>query len=186
MLIHVVMILWDNYTPLVQDQAHEMLVHLIHELVISKMAEGADMEFKKSIEELIDQVRRHDPRVVWIYEESNRASEDDDGQRIPAGMNYLANEVVKVFSVAYPTIQQDWARTALLWATSCQIRHLACRSFQIFRCIPTPMGPTMLGDMLARLQNTIAADDIDVQTFSMEILTMHCAKYTKKSAHSHP
>ena len=49
MLIHVVMILWDNYTPLVQDQAHEMLVHLIHELVISKMAEGADMEFKKSI-----------------------------------------------------------------------------------------------------------------------------------------
>ena len=171
MLIHVVMILWDNYTPLVQDQAHEMLVHLIHELVISKMAEGADMEFKKSIEELIDQVRRHDPRVVWVYEESNRASEDDDGQRIPAGMNYLANEVVKVFSVAYPTIQQDWARTALLWATSCQIRHLACRSFQIFRCIPTPMGPTMLGDMLARLQNTIAADDIDVQTFSMEILT---------------
>ncbi|TAQ85937.1 hypothetical protein B7494_g5744 [Chlorociboria aeruginascens] len=37
LLLQVVSVLWDHYIPLVQEQAREMLIHLIHELVISKI-----------------------------------------------------------------------------------------------------------------------------------------------------
>src|SRR5690606_16999747 len=47
-LLQVVTILWDHYTPLVQEQAREMLVHLIHELVISQLADQTPPSAKKS------------------------------------------------------------------------------------------------------------------------------------------
>ncbi|KAK6077562.1 cell morphogenesis protein PAG1 [Seiridium cupressi] len=169
-LLQVVTVLWDHYTPLVQEQAREMLVHLIHELVISKMDDATPTETKKSIEDLIDAVRRHDKSVVWGYEDSNGKTGDRD-TKVPQSMEYLTSEVVKTFEVTFPGIKEQWSKLSLTWATSCPVRHLACRSFQIFRCILTSLDQLMLGDMLARLSNTIADEDSEIQTFSMEILT---------------
>ncbi|KAH9887177.1 cell morphogenesis N-terminal-domain-containing protein [Xylariomycetidae sp. FL2044] len=169
-LLQVVTVLWDHYTPLVQEQAREMLVHLIHELVISKMDDATPMETKASIEDVIDAIRRHDRAVVWSYEDSNGKVDDRDN-KVPQSMEYLTAEVVKTFEVTFPGIKEQWSRLSLTWATSCPVRHLACRSFQIFRCILTSMDQLMLGDMLARLSNTIADEDTEIQTFSMEILT---------------
>ncbi|KAI1083418.1 cell morphogenesis N-terminal-domain-containing protein [Whalleya microplaca] len=168
-LLQVVTVLWDHYTPLVQEQAREMLVHLIHELVISKM-DDAPAETKKSIEDIVDAIRRHDRAVVWSYEESNGKVDDRDN-KVPQSMEFLTAEVVKTFEVTFPGIKEQWSRLSLTWATSCPVRHLACRSFQIFRCILTSLDQLMLGDMLARLSNTIADEDNEIQTFSMEILT---------------
>ncbi|KAI1327526.1 cell morphogenesis N-terminal-domain-containing protein [Xylariaceae sp. FL0255] len=169
-LLQVVTVLWDHYTPLVQDQAREMLVHLIHELVISRVDDTIPHDVKISIENLIDAIRRHDRTVVWSYEDSNgKVDERDD--KVPQSMEYLATEVVKTFEITFPGIKEQWSRLSLTWATSCPVRHLACRSFQIFRCILTSVDQLMLGDMLARLSNTIADEDSEIQTFSMEILT---------------
>ncbi|KAE8450367.1 hypothetical protein EG329_006441 [Mollisiaceae sp. DMI_Dod_QoI] len=169
LLLQVVTVLWDHYIPLVQEQAREMLIHLIHELVISKIDDDQSGT-KKSIEDLIESVRSHDPKVVWAYEDNNGKVDDQDN-KVPAGMELLTTEVVKNFEITYPGIQAQWAKLSLTWATSCPVRHLACRSFQIFRCILTSLDQPMLADMLARLSNTIADEDADVQTFSMEILT---------------
>ncbi|RYP37218.1 hypothetical protein DL767_003037 [Monosporascus sp. MG133] len=169
-LLQVVTVLWDHYTPLVQEQAREMLVHLIHELVISKMDDATPAETKKSIEDIIDAIRRHDRSVVWGYEDSNGKVDDRDS-KVPPSMEFLTAEVVKTFEVTFPRIKEQWSRLSLTWATSCPVRHLACRSFQIFRCILTSLDQIMLGDMLARLSNTIADEDTEIQTFSMEILT---------------
>ncbi|KAI2624180.1 cell morphogenesis N-terminal-domain-containing protein [Hypoxylon sp. NC1633] len=169
-LLQVVTVLWDHYTPLVQEQAREMLVHLIHELVVSKMDDATPFETKKSVEELVDAIRRHDRTVVWSYEESNGKVDGRDN-KVPQSMEYLTAEVVKTFEVTFPGIKEQWSRLSLTWATSCPVRHLACRSFQIFRCILTSLDQLMLGDMLARLSNTIADEDTEIQTFSMEILT---------------
>ncbi|ORY65306.1 cell morphogenesis N-terminal-domain-containing protein [Pseudomassariella vexata] len=169
-LLQVVTVLWDHYTPLVQEQAREMLVHLIHELVISKMDDAIPAETKESIEDLIDSIRRHDRSVVWSYEDSNGKA-DDRETKVPHSMEYLTSEVVRTFEVTFPGIKEQWSRLSLTWATSCPVRHLACRSFQIFRCILTSLDQLMLGDMLARLSNTIADEDSEIQTFSMEILT---------------
>ncbi|PTB80534.1 hypothetical protein M440DRAFT_1348589 [Trichoderma longibrachiatum ATCC 18648] len=170
LLLHVVTVLWDHYTPLVQDQAREMLVHLIHELVMSRIDDQTDPHHKESIEELIDLVRQHDRSVVWSYEDSNGKVNDHEN-KVPPGMEYLTSEVVRTFEVSFPGIKEQWGRLSLTWATSCPVRHLACRSFQIFRCVLTSLDQYMLGDMLARLSNTIADEDPEIQAFSMEILT---------------
>ncbi|KAI9679427.1 MAG: Cell morphogenesis protein PAG1 [Caeruleum heppii] len=170
LLLQVIFVLWDNYTGLVQDQAREMLIHLIHELVISKIEDGPQTPAKKSVEDLIELIRRQDNKVIWVYDDSN-GKDDETGLRVPSAMQYLATEVVTVFTIAYPGIREQWGKMALNWATSCPVRHLACRAFQIFRCILSALDQSMLADMLARLSNTIADDEADYQTFSMEILT---------------
>lgn len=174
-LLQVVIVQWDYYTALVQDQAREMLVHLIHELVISRIEPESTSPDKQSIEDLIESIRHHDSRVVWAYEDQEGKEPSGDTNGVPEPMAYLIDEVVKVFAVSYPGIRKEWARTTLSWATSCAVRHIACRSFQIFRCILTTLDQPMLADMLARLSNTIADDENDYLTFSLEILiTLRC------------
>ncbi|KJZ77921.1 hypothetical protein HIM_02558 [Hirsutella minnesotensis 3608] len=170
LLLQVVTVLWDHYTPLVQEQAREMLVHLIHELVISRMDDELQGKLKEPVEDLVDLIRRHDRSVVWAYEDSNGKVENHDN-KVPPGMEQLTAEVVKTFETTFPGIKEQWGRLSLTWATSCPVRHLACRSFQIFRCVLTSLDQYMLGDMLARLSNTIADEDPEIQSFSMEILT---------------
>jgi hypothetical protein len=171
LLLQVVMVLWDHYTPVVQDQAREMLVHLIHELVISKIDDDTIGIDKRSIEDFIEGVRQHDVKVVWNYDDKNGKDAEDSGAKVPESMVYVAAEVLKFFSIAYPGLKEAWGRVALNWATSCPVRHLACRSFQLFRCILSSLDQQMLSDMLARLSNTISDEESDIQTFSMEILT---------------
>jgi hypothetical protein len=172
LLLHVIFVLWDHYIPLVQDQAREMLVHLMHELVISQIADGPDTAVtKRSIEGFIELVRRHDAKVVWAYEDYNGKKEDDSDIRLPPAMDYVATEVINIFSITYPSIREDCSKMALKWASICSVHHLACRSFQVFRSILGTFEQAMLADMLARLSNTIADELAEVQTFSLEILT---------------
>ncbi|KAH9827858.1 TAO3-Transcriptional Activator of OCH1, partial [Teratosphaeria destructans] len=171
-LLQVVLVQWDQYINIVQDQAREMLVHLIHELVISKIEPGSTEPDKKSIEEFIESIRRHDPKIMWSYADSEIRAGEEDTRAVSEPMSYVVDEVVKIFAVTYPTIREDWGRITMHWATSCAVRHVACRSFQVFRCIQTTLDQQMLADMLARLSNTIADDENhDYLVFSLEILT---------------
>ena len=172
LLLQVCLVLWDHYTVLVQEQAREMLVHLIHELVISKIDDNTTTPKKEEIEDFVEAIRQSKPNVVWSYQENNNNKEDEnEPARVPVAMNHVANQTINLFSLAYPSIHEQWAKTTLSWATSCSVRHLACRSFQIFRCILDTLDQPMLADMLARLSNTIADEAPEVQSFSMEILT---------------
>jgi hypothetical protein len=172
LLLHVILVLWDHYIPLVQDQAREMLVHLIHELVISQIEDSSTtVPTKRTIEDFIELIRRHEPQVVWSYDDYNGKKEDDNELRLPEAMGFVATEVVQIFSITYPAIREDWGKMALKWASNCPVHHLACRSFQVFRSILSSLDQPMLADMLARLSNTIADEGSEVQTFSMEILT---------------
>ncbi|EOD44924.1 putative cell morphogenesis protein [Neofusicoccum parvum UCRNP2] len=155
-----------------QDQAREMLVHLIHELVISKIDDVGNATLNKEyIEDFIESIRQHSPKIVWAYDDANGKVDEDSDSRVPEAMQYVATEVVKIFSITHPTIREDWGKMTLNWATNCPVRHLACRSFQLFRCILSSLDQNMLGDMLARLSNTISDEDDEIITFSMEILT---------------
>ncbi|KAL1303542.1 hypothetical protein AAFC00_006915 [Neodothiora populina] len=174
-LLQVVIVQWDHYTPLVQDQAREMLVHMIHELVISKIEPGSTDPDKHSIEDLIESIRRHDPKVVWSYDETESKIEGTDFDGVPDSMTFVVDQVVRVLGVAYDdpaesNIREDWAKTCLEWATLCPVRHVACRSFQIFRSILNSLDHQMLADILMRLHTTIADTDHDCLPFSREIL----------------
>ena len=184
LLLQIVIVLWDHYTSLVQDQAREMLVHLIHELVITKIDDNSTTPNKQTIETFVESIRRHDANVVWTYDEVNGKevleenkqivpSETQDNNRVPTSMSYVTTEVMSLFAIAYPQIQEHWARVCLGWATSCPVRHIACRSLQVFRCIlkSKTLDRPMLSDILARLSNTIVDKAQDVQIFSLEILS---------------
>ena len=171
LLLQAVTVLWDHYTLLVQDQAREMLVHLIHELIIRRIDDDSTTPNKQAIETFVESIRQRESNVVWAYEEWNGKDELDDSNRVPASMINVTEQVIDIFAIAYPDIQTQWAKTCLSWATSCPVRHIACRSFQVFRCILTSLDRIMLSDILARLSNTIVDKLPDVQIFSLEILT---------------
>ena len=170
-LIHAVLILWDHYTASVQEQAREMLVHLIHELVTTKIEPQILNAAKSKIESLVEAIRTNSSGISWSYESNTRKDEDDGGSRVPPAMTALTADIVRIFNLAFDSFSDSWAREALHWASICPVRHLACRSFQVFRCISVSLDARMLADMLARLSNTIADEHTDYQTFSMEILT---------------
>ena len=170
-LLHVVLSLWDHYVLTVQEQAREMLVHLIHELVAAKVDDDEPIGITGPIEDFVDSIRTSDSRVVWPYEDDPGKYEAGGDRRVPAPMATVMLSVVRFFSFVHEGIDRVWAKEALNWATSCPVRHLACRSFQIFRCLSNSVDSRMLADMLARLSNTIADEETDYQPFSMEILT---------------
>ncbi|KAL8694816.1 MAG: hypothetical protein Q9218_000575 [Villophora microphyllina] len=171
LLLQVVVVLWDHYNALVQEQAREMLVHLIHELVITKIDNDTTTPKKETIEAFVESIRQHDLGVVWNYEDCNGNTPEGDGNHVPPAMTRVTSEVIDLFSIAYPHLHEQWAKIALSWATSCPVKHIACRSFQLFRCTLSSLDQSMLADMLARLSNTIADEASEIQTFAMEILT---------------
>ncbi|KAI9668013.1 MAG: Cell morphogenesis protein PAG1 [Bathelium mastoideum] len=171
LLLQVCLSLWDHHAPLVQDQAREMVVHMIHELIISKMDDATLGPGKPAIENLIESIRQDEPKITWTYQECDGRGGVETKNKVPDGMNHLVEELVEVFTIQYPDIKEDWSRVTLHWATSCAVRHVACRSFQMFRCLLTSVDQAMLADMLARLSNTIAHDEAEYLPFSTEILT---------------
>src|ERR1700749_467193 len=82
----------------------------------------------------------------------------------------LVYRSIQVFQASEVEIRQQWGETALQWATACPVRHVACRSFQIFRALSPCFNQHMLADMLARLSNTIGDKSQEIQAVAMEIL----------------
>lgn len=168
LLLQVVFVLWDHYVPLVQEQAKEMLIHLIHELVIPALNQEEDRATRIATLEFIETVRQRDGKTFWAYEEIS--STEESGLRVPKSMGHMITCVLEMFSTVSPGLKSAWGKVALSWATTCPVRHLACRSFQVFRCLLTTLDHGMLSDMLARLSNTIADESADIRLFAMEIL----------------
>lgn len=158
LLLHVSFSLMDHYYPLVQEQAVALLIHLIHSIAPND---------PKSIN-IISCLRRKDFQLyIWMYDDLN----NEKGSGItPKNMDLMVRNVLELFSPAAPKLQKDWSRISLKWATICAVRHIACRSFQIFRSLLSFMDQSMLKDMLHRLSNTIADDSNDIQGFAMQIL----------------
>ena len=165
--LQVVFVLWDHYVALVQEQAKEMLIHLIHELVIPSLNTEEHYDTRTATLEFIETVRQRDSKTYWPYDEIS--STEESGLRVPMSMDFMITSVLEMFSI-YPGLKSEWGKIALSWATTCPVRHLACRSFQVFRCLLTELDHAMLSDMLARLSNTIADEVTDIRLFAMEIL----------------
>lgn len=157
-LLHISISLLDHYLQIVQEQAGTLLIHLIHALA---------REDPKA-NETIELIRENDHiKYLWVYDDLNN---DKKGARTPKNMDSLIRSVLKIFSTIVPSIQEDWSRVSLHWATTCAVRHIACRSFQIFRSLLSFLDQEMLKDMLHRLSNTISDETVDIQGFAMQIL----------------
>lgn len=158
LLLHVSFSLLDHYLPVVQEQAGSLLIHLIHALAPNEPKSASTIEVLR---------QRDHFKYLWVYDDLNN---DKKGARTPKNMDLLARNTLEIFAPSIPTLQQDWSRVSLNWATSCAVRHIACRSFQLFRSLLSFLDQGMLKDMLHRLSNTISDESMDIQGFAMQIL----------------
>lgn len=153
-LLHVSICLLDHYVPLIQDSAARIICNLIFSLAPTH---------EKSEETIILLRNKHSR---WSY---SNLVKDKKGARSPRTMDVLVRNIVAIL-FEQDNLQVDWQRCSLKWATTCSVRHIACRSFQVFRSLLTFIDQDMLRDMLHRLSNTIADTNTDIQGFAMQIL----------------
>lgn len=157
LLLHISIVLLDHYSPLVQNVAAELLMHMVHFL---SGGEGKSAE-------IILLLRKRELKTLWVYDDLNSTK---NGARTPATMDMLIRDILEVLSPKFPNLQEEWSRVSLFWATTCAVRHIACRSFQVFRSLLSFLDQAMLRDMLHRLSNTISDETPEIQGFSMQIL----------------
>ncbi|KAG0303961.1 Cell morphogenesis protein PAG1 [Dissophora globulifera] len=157
LLLQAVFVQLDHYTALICDQTRSLLVHLIHSIIIR---ESRSIEIIDQSTDLVDFLNTKEGKPLWTHEDTRESPE----------LENLVYRSIQVFQASELEIRQQWGETALQWATACPVRHIACRSFQIFRALAPSFNQHMLADMLARLSNTIADKSQEIQTFAMEIL----------------
>ena len=167
LLLHVVFMHLDHYIPLIHDAAKDTLINLCLTHMVSANP-PADLVATRSF---VDRLRDlKDPKELWQYDDvSKQIKQDGD---TPQRMASTVKDVVNIFDENKNVdFRQLWGRVALSWATVCPVRHLACRAFQIFRCLSTRLDMPMLSDTLARLSSTVSDTNLDIQGFAMEILS---------------
>lgn len=158
LLLHVCFSLLDHYLPLVQEQSTSLLIHLVHSIAPGK---------QKSVQVMETLRLRDHHKHLWVYDD---LIDDKKGGMTPKNMDLLVRNVLEIFAPAVPNLQTEWSRVSLKWATTCAVRHIACRSFQLFRSLLSFLDQNMLKDMLHRLSNTVADESIVIQGFAMQIL----------------
>ncbi|KAK5799013.1 cell morphogenesis N-terminal-domain-containing protein [Linnemannia elongata] len=162
LLLQALFVQLDHYTALICDQTRSLLVHLIHSIIIR---ESRSFEIIEQSNELVDFLNAKEGKPLWAYDDIITLNTRDSPE-----LESLVYRSVQVFQASEVEIRQQWGETALQWATACPVRHIACRSFQIFRALAPSFNQHMLADMLARLSNTIADKSQEIQAFAMEIL----------------
>ncbi|CAG8450900.1 5227_t:CDS:10 [Acaulospora colombiana] len=169
-LLHVLFVQLDSTNPLISEETKALLVNLIHSIIISKSVYQEIVKLGKSL--VAELEAKEDPQL-WAYEDITYTNRDI---RSLIDLERLSRDVVTIFGAAVygesnrGDLKQSWGEMALKWATSCPVRHIACRSFQIFRSLNPVFNEHMLADVLARLSNTISDSSDEIQGFALEIL----------------
>ncbi|KAK3842159.1 MAG: cell morphogenesis N-terminal-domain-containing protein [Linnemannia gamsii] len=162
LLLQALFVQLDHYTALICDQTRSLLVHLIHSIIIR---ESRSVDIIDLSNDLVDFLNAKEGKPLWAYDDIITLNTRDSPE-----LESLVFRSIQVFQASEVEIRQQWGETALQWATACPVRHIACRSFQIFRALAPSFNQHMLADMLARLSNTIADKSQEIQAFAMEIL----------------
>ena len=89
---------------------------------------------------------------------------------VPSKMSAVVLKLLSLLLPFQPRLRQQWGEMALMWSTSCPIRHLACRSFQVYRILSPKVNARMISDTLARLSSTIGSSSTEIQSFNLEVL----------------
>lgn len=160
LLLTVIFVQLDHFIALICEQNRLLLVNLIHAIIPREI--GFEM-----IDEILITLNSREGKRMWNYEDISpkaRTIESSDH------LSRLVQQVADLFSLIDPTLVQSWGETALLWGTSCPVRHIACRSLQMLRTLAPAFSRQMLGELLHRLSNTVSDPTEEIQGFALEIL----------------
>jgi hypothetical protein len=170
LLLQVVFVQLDSHINIVYEAAKTLLLNISTGYLYITTLEPT---IGSKLRAFIDDLRQRDYKSLWSYDSNSRNKASST--RAPRQMEKLVADVIDVLGGGIdPELRQTWGKVAMQWATSCPVRHLACRSFQVFRCLSPKMDPEMLASMLVRLSNTISDNSEDrevIQGFSLEVLS---------------
>ena len=120
----------------------------------------------------------------WAAETTD---EDYDSQnKMPKNLLSTAHDTLLLIEPFFLTFRQDWGSVALTWAASNPIRHMACRSFQVFRALQPSVTPSMMVTILGRLADTVSDHKPEVHRFTLEVLyalnlvAKHCEPFNRE------
>ncbi|KAJ3152742.1 Cell morphogenesis protein PAG1 [Geranomyces michiganensis] len=161
LLLHVIFVQLDHFITLICEQNRLLLINIIQSTVPRDVA-------GEHIDTVHAALSLKEGKRLWAYEDVTPKNPDIESQHL---LGALVVDVLDLFLVVDPELAQTWGETALAWGTSCPVRHVACRSLQIFRTLMPAFSQRMLGELLQRLANTLADPTEEIQGFALELIT---------------
>eukprot|EP00842_Homolaphlyctis_polyrhiza_P005772 jgi/Hompol1/6196/HPOL_000608-RA len=160
-LLHMVFVQLDCSIFLVCDQARSMLINMIQAILPRDI-------HRDNVNAMLTTLNLKEGKRLWQFEDvvmPDKTDLESFGQ-----LSALVLEVVDLFLVVHPSLQQALGDVAHEWGVTCPVRHIACRSLQIFRVLAPVFTQRTLGDLLARLSVTLGDTNEDVQGYTWELL----------------
>ncbi|WVW83281.1 hypothetical protein I302_105300 [Kwoniella bestiolae CBS 10118] len=187
-LLHAALVHSDHNSSALRDQAQSVLFQTLRAWIcdLSNVPTGDAASIWSSTENKLTSLARTASTAFWKADDNGTS---ESAFLAPPKMTGLIMKILGILLPLQPRIRQQWGELALSWATSCPIRHLACRSFQVFRILSPRVNPRMVSDTLARLSSTIASPSSEIQAFNQEVLRTFAAMVQNLSmseAYSYP
>ncbi|ORX39679.1 cell morphogenesis N-terminal-domain-containing protein [Kockovaella imperatae] len=187
-LLHVALIHCDHPGSALRDQCQSIFFQVLRAWTCdTSLVRPDDSRSAWSIAQAkVTSLSRARGSIFW---KSDDAGAVDSAFSAPTKMSTLILKVFGILLPLQPRLRQQWGELALLWATSCPIRHLACRSFQVYRVLGPRVNARMISDTLARLSSTIASASPEILSFNLEVLRTFTAivqNLSASEASNHP
>jgi hypothetical protein len=162
LLLHMSFVLMDHINFSVCDHSRMMLINLIYGLLVKPNTNSTANN--QSIQ-MIENLEKNEGHRLWKNEDRT----ENHVAKAPLEMIDYLFHILELFEVDQ-NLAQNWGELALQWGTNCPMKHIACRSLQIFSAIMPAFDKSMISDILARVVDTIADTDEEVQSFALEEL----------------
>lgn len=159
LLLHMGVIHLDQMGTYLGEEHRKLLLNIIRILFGGLGAAGSAVS--GALESALDKPR------FWSYEDVSPDSLEIPSFRLMANLVY---EVANTVSVVDSSIIQRWGDLALAWSILCPVRHIACRSLQVYRTLLPPTPVAKLGELLLRLSRAISDSRTEAQGFATEVL----------------
>lgn len=170
-LLHVAFVHCDDANLAMREQSQRVLFQVLRAWISRSSVAGfepADRAAAWTAAELkTTTLSQQRDELFWTADDSGSAG---TFSHAPSKMSSLVAKILGILAQLQPKLRQQWGSLALDWATSCTIRHIACRSFQVFRILSPDTNGRIISDMLARLSSTIASSSTEIQAFNSEVL----------------
>jgi hypothetical protein len=167
-LLHVALVHSDHSGAVLREQCQGVLFQVLRTWISDTSSVSGDTNaIWQAAEHKTATLARSRNTAFWKAEDTGGP---DSAFLAPPKMTMMIMKILGILLPLQPKIRQQWGELALSWATSCPIRHLACRSFQVFRILSPKVSARMVSDTLARLSSTVASASPEIQAFNLEVI----------------
>ncbi|OUM68331.1 hypothetical protein PIROE2DRAFT_39268 [Piromyces sp. E2] len=170
-LLHVIIVQLDHFITLICEQSRLLLLNLIQSILPKSVR-------TEKVNSVISLLIEKEGKRMWSYEDVSGKNRNIQSAK---ELSVFVEDLIEIFYTVDPNLRQTWGTLAIEWGTSCPVRHVACRSFQIFRTLMPMLNQKIMGNLFVRLSYTLGDVKEEIQGFAYEILITLNAMITSMS-----